>query len=529
LPNLEGAFVLASPTNPYGVSTYHHNFTPRLSLAYSLNDKTVIRAGYGMMYGQGNAAQTENGSYVQGFNGSYNVASPDGLTPAFMWSTDSAVAYRPTFGPGTFVGGGKGTGSSGTTGDIMLRPEDGRPPYTQNWNLSVQRQLPGQMTLSASYVGNTGIHLPSRGLAPMDKVPLQYLQYGPQLGSDGVTSLLLSPITDPLVQASAPIAAMPIDPATMNHSPFSANPAVAGSKGFEAALGSAATMGQALRQNPQFKGLHRYYEGLGVSNYNALQVKLDKRFSNGLTLLVSYAWSKTLTDGGSMFSTFSSEFGSTTPWNRKAQKGVSFQDIPNNLSISYIYDLPFGSGKRFLNHHGVVNAIVGGWKTSGILTYQTGLPMNFDSSPSSMQGPGLFDQGHGNANQILGVPLRDSSSFGHFDPHKDSWINEAAFAVPANWTYGTMSPTSGAIRSPHYYNEDLSLMKEWNFTLIHDNPMTLRFNADMFNAFNRTIFAQSGQNGAYAAEPYVNYKGFGALGGQTNTPRQVQFALRLKW
>jgi hypothetical protein len=354
----------------------------------------------------------------------------------------------------------------------------------------------------------------------MDKMPPQYLSYGPQLASDGKTSMLLAPISDPTVQAAAPIAAMPIDPATGNHAPF---------QGFEALYGAnAGTMGQALRQQPQYLGLHSYYEGLGVSNSNALQAKLDKRFSNGLTLLVSYAWSKTLTDAGSMFSTFSSEFGSTTPFNRKDQKGPSFQDIPNNLVISYIYDLPIGQGKRFLNQGGVVNAILGGWKWSGILTYQSGLPMNFDTSPSEIPN-GLDDNGHNNANQILGVPLRDPSSFGHFDPHKDEYINEAAFAVPPEWTFGTMTPTTGAIRSFGYYNEDISIMKEWNFTLIHDEPMTLRFNADFFNMFNRTIFAQGGQNGAYAAEPTVNYPGYGTLGGQSNNPRQIQFGLRLNW
>src|SRR5206468_3929684 len=110
------------------------------------------------------------------------------------------------------------------------------------------------------------------------------------------TSLLFSPIGGPVAQATAPIAAMPVDPATGHHSPF---------QGFEALYGASATVGQSLRINPQYAGLHRYYEGLGVSNYDALQVKLDKRFSNGLSLLVSYAWSKTLTDGGSIFSTFS--------------------------------------------------------------------------------------------------------------------------------------------------------------------------------------------------------------------------------
>ena len=296
------------------------------------------------------------------------------------------------------------------------------------------------MTLSVGYVGNTGIHLPSRGLSPMDKMPPQYLRYGPQLASDG----------ENLNAACSHLRSH--CPGRRSHRGH-ANRSGDGEPRLRSrasrrstALASAGTMGQALRTNPQYQGLHRYYEGLGVSNYNALQVKLDKRFSNGLTLLVSYAWSKTLTDGGSMFSTFSSEFGSTTPWNRKDQKGPSFEDIPNNLVISYIYDLPIGQGKKFLNHGGVVNAIVGGWKWSGILTYQSGLPRTLDTSPSAIPG-GLEDQGHGNANQVLGVPLRDPSSFGHFDPHKDELINEAAFAVPPEWTFGTLTPITGAIRS----------------------------------------------------------------------------------
>lgn len=546
-PNLQGAFVAASPSDPTGVNTYKHNFSPRIGFAYAVNDKTVVRGGYGIMYGQANATQLAGSSLVQGFNGNYDEASGN-----IVWSKDPAVPFTPSLGPGTFLGGGTPLHSAGSL--IELQRTDGLPPYTQNLNFTVERQLASQMTLSVGYVGNTGIHLPSRGLVPMDKMPPQYLVYGPTnycWGGGGETglpvavetpctslanasqynqvSLLNLPISDPNVQATSPVAAMPLDPTTGHKSPF---------KGFESLypttidgggnVNGTATMGQALRTDPQYQGLHRYYESVGVSTYNALQVKADKRFSNGLTLLVSYAWSKTLTDAGSNFSTFSSEFGSTTPWNRKDQKGVSFEDIPNNLVISYIYEIPVGQGKKLLNHGGVANAVIGGWKWSGILTYQTGLPMNMDASPSSIPD-GLEDNGHNNANQILGVPLRDPSSHGHFNPIKDEWINEAAFAVPPEWTFGTMTPTSGAIRSPHYYNEDMSLMKEWKFTLIHDDPMTLRLNADFFNLFNRTIFGLSGENGAYAQEPYVNYKGFGALGGQTNTPRQVQFALRLKW
>ncbi len=518
-PNIQGAFVVASPSDPNGVNTYYRNFSPRLSVAYALNDKTVIRAGYGMMYGQGNATQLSGGSFVQGFNGNTGATSNNGLTPGFIWSEDSATLYTPSFGPSTFLGGGTPKHSAGTL--IELQRTDGLAPYAQNWNFTVERQLPGQTTLTVAYVGNTGIHLPSRGLAPMDKMPPQYLTYGNQLASDGTTPLLLAPISDPLVQAAAPIAAMPIDPATGHHSPFNGFETLYSAANGLAGIG---TMGQSLRTNPQYQGLHRYYESLGVSNYNALQVKLDKRFSNGLTLLASYAWSKTLTDAGSMFSTFSSNFGSTTPWNRKAQKGVSFMDIPNNLVISYIYALPFGKGKKFMDQGGVVNKIVGGWKFSGILTYQGGLPQNIQAGPSAIPG-GLEDQGWGNANQVPGVPLRCASASGHFDPHKDCLINEAAFVVPPAWTVGSFTPSTGAIRQFGYHNEDMSIMKEWDIS----ERFLLRFNADFFNIFNRTIFNQDGSNGAYAAEPAVNSPGFGTLGGQANIPRQIQFGLRLKW
>ncbi len=229
-----------------------------------------------------------------------------------------------------------------------------------------------------------------------------------------------------------------------------------------------------------------------------------------------------------MFSTFSTEFGSTTPWNRRDQKAVGYEDIPNNLVISYIYDLPFGQGKKFLsNQKGVVNQLVGGWKYSGILTYQGGLPINIESCPSDIPG-GLEDQGCGNVSQVPGVPLR-SHGRKDFDPSVDRLMNPAAFEVPPEWTFGTLTPDMDHLRQFPYMNEDMSLMKEWTFNLIHDEPFTLRFNADFFNVFNRTIFNQDGDNGAYAMEPTLPSSTFGELGGQTNIPREVQFGLRLKW
>ncbi len=190
------------------------------------------------------------------------------------------------------------------------------------------------MVLTVAFVGNKGTHTSSR-LMNNDKMPPQYLPLGnvcydgggaPEACSvAGATAVLNEPISFSGAQAVVP-SSFVVDPGTGNKVPF---------VGFESAFGFTGepTLGQALRTAPQYSGTSRYYESLGVSDYDALQIKLQKRFSNGLELLASYAWSKTLTDAGSMFSTFSSDFGTTDPWNRKTQKSYSFEDIPNLASL----------------------------------------------------------------------------------------------------------------------------------------------------------------------------------------------------
>ncbi|MGH7870358.1 MAG: TonB-dependent receptor domain-containing protein, partial [Candidatus Dormibacteraceae bacterium] len=389
--NLLGAMQFATSADPSGVNTYYRDFGPRIGLAYAVNDKTVIRAGYGIYYSQGNADRLDSGAYVQGWNGTIELTSPNnGLTPAFVWGTATMPGFTPTLSPTAFLGGGTPLHSAGTL--IELDPTDGVSPYMQNYTLDIERELPSQMMLSVAYVGNRGTHLSSR-VMPWDKMPPQYLALGSiNADVDGTpTPALFAPVGNPTVQALPVVQKMPVDPATGDHSPFA---------GFESLYGASATLGQSLRTMPQYAGWHRYYEGMGVSDYNALQVKLDKRFSNGLTLLASYAWSKTLTDAGSIFSTFSSEFGSTTPWNAGAQYTYSFEDIPNNVSIAYVYDLPVGKGRKFLNRGGVLNQVLGGWSISGIQRYESGLPMNIQVPGHTA---GLEDQGWGNVNQVPGV------------------------------------------------------------------------------------------------------------------------------
>jgi len=505
--NLPGLFEVATDANRSGMDGHHKNFSPRIGLAYSLNSKTVIRASYGIFFAQGNGTRfSASSATVQGWNGTLGSTSPDNdVTPGFILSQSTLPPFTPYLGADAFFGQGRPTSSAGTL--IMIDRSDGQPPYMQNYMLDIQRQLPGSMTLSVAYIGNMGTHLASR-VTPWDKLPPQYLSLG---------SLLLQPLSNPAAQVLPVVQAMPIDLATGNHSPFS---------GFEATLGGAATVGQSLRLNPQYRGLHRYYEGVGVSAYHAMQIKLDKHFSNGLSLLVSYAWSKTLTDGGSIFSTFSSQFATTTPWDRQSQYSYSFNDIPSRLSVAYTYELPFGQGKKYLNQGGAVNAILGGWKTSGIFTYESGRGFNVNC-PGGPQ-VGYENNGWNRCDKVIGQSLGSAAmkDYGNFDPAKDLMFNSNSLAVPADYTFGTMTDTTVEQREFPYFNEDISILKDWKITERFD----LRFRTDFFNVFNRHVFGDN--NGAYSNEPFFsgpNSPGFGAVGNTTNYPRLIQFGLNVRW
>jgi hypothetical protein len=504
---------------PSGVKTHYHNFAPRVGLAYALNDKTVVRAAYGIFFAQGNANRLDGSTYVQGYNLSPTIGTINQQAVAFNWDQDTFPTFTPSLTPTVENG----------LGPYMTDPSDGVAPYAENIQIQVQRQLPGQIMLSTGYVENTGVHLASL-LMPTTQMPPQYLPLGNIMDCNGAVCpanvpagvtpvpLLNAPISDPLAQQY--LAGQPIDPATGHHSPF---------PGFEALWAadnpSNLILGKALSINPQYNSLDRGYEGVATSTYNALQIKADKRFSNGLTLLASYAWSKTLTNGGQIFGVFSSEFGSDDPWNAHSQKAYSFEDMPDILSIAYVYELPVGLGKKFLNRGGVVNQVLGGWKVSGVNQYQSGRPQNIEA-PVTSGGLEQMD-GFNTPDVVPGVPLASAADrSGHFDPNTDIQFNVAAFKFPCQFCFGSLTPTEATVRSFGYFDEDFSLMKAWTI----QERFNLEFRADVLNLLNRVeLNASGGNQGAYADEPELGTSGFGVLNNQNNWPRAIQFGMRLKW
>ena len=174
----------------------------------------------------------------------------------------------------------------------------------------------------------------------------------------------------------------------------------------------------------------------------------------------------------------------------------------------------------------MANQVLGGWKTSGILRYESGRPQNIEVNGHTAD---LEDQGWGAPNQVPGVPMASAAYHsGHFDPRPaggvpDSMFNPAAFSMPCQFCFGTLTPTEATVRDFPWPNEDISLLKDWKIK--ESWGVTIR--ADFFNIFNRVVFGSN--NGAYASEPTFGQPGFGTVGGQTNQPRTIQFGLRLKW
>jgi len=243
-------------------------------------------------------------------------------------------------------------------------------------------------------------------------------------------------------------------------------------------------------------------------------LRLEKRYSSGIQFQTSYVFSKILTDADSYWS---DAYGfAMDHYNRGLEKSIGMFDVTHNAKFSAVYDLPFGKGKAFLNQtNGFVNAVLGGWRISGIAVYSGGQP----AAISTSNGLPLFAGGN---RPIINTydGWRPNWAGSEFDPAKDRTIQPASFfpAQPAN-TFGNMTRYNPKFRSFNNLNENLSFSKAFPIK----EQVRIDFRAELFNAFNRVRFGL-GSLGLQSTT-------FGILsqtaGDQANSPRQIQLALKL--
>ena len=425
----------ASYGRRYPEEIWNRAFAPRLGIAFTLDSKTVIRAGYGVFFTQAFYPGYNGGAALDGFDSDVTYSSTlAGLQPAFSLRD----GFPQNFTPPPFLDAGYRNGQS-----LTYRPKDANVrPYTQQWNLTIERQFTKDLYISTAYVGNKGTRLPSR-MAPLNALDPKLLSMGQTLNRQ------FGPADTQIEGVRIPYAGW-----------------------VQQMKGCAPSVAQALLPYPQYcSDLRGLNENIGVSSYHSFQFKAEKRMARGTWFLVSYTVEKLLTTSDST----QGEEGGISPYERKRFRALAADDVPQILSVAVVYDLPA------VNRKGVLHAAFGGWKLNSIFRASSGTPLSFRSGLCNV--PGQFRTACIPA--ILPGADPFAQSMGEFDPNKPLFNASAFEPVSAfNYYYGTGSRVSN-VRGFAFYNHDLGLTKSTKV----GEKVEFRVRADAFNVWNGHTFA----------------------------------------
>ena len=452
---IPGALVFGSHCdicNTAWADTWRKDVAPRIGFAYSperLHGKTVVRGGFAIFYGPLQYADF-GGAMNTGYVANPSEPSPDNFSPSFnLDSGFPAFAPPPDLDPGifngTFVGGS------------YIGKDQGRPAMVDEWTLQVQHELASDLILSVGYLGNHVQNLRS-GVQNINNIPKSDFSLGDQL-----TKL----VTNNTAGVTPPF------------------------PGFTTLWGPNVHVEQALRPFPQygFIATDCCLQNVGMSSYEALLVSLNRRFRSGLNLQASYTWEKTLTDADSALPFINGGVGQEQdPSNLHHEKALSIQDIPQTFVLSWIYQLPFGSGRKRLNN-GLLSRVLGGWDIGAVQRYMSGEPISF--------GCAIGIPGWDNCiyfTRVAGQSLKSAAyASGHlnlgngdvmFNRNAFTDLNVDAIRNGGPFVFGNIPRVTGEIRNWAYYNEDFSFTK--SVPIRERLTFSLRF--ELLNAFNRHVF-----------------------------------------
>jgi hypothetical protein len=510
LPGLKGDVSLVSPNSRTNIPLDKTNIQPRVGFAYSLDSKTVIRGGYGIFFVPNYVSfgLNPNNDLVNDATTSYN-GTINGTVPINTIATPFLPEIVPPVGRTLGVLGTQQYATQVVQNPTIANLGDHPAAYIQQWNLNIQRNLPGNFFVSAAYVGSKGTHLES------------YSQQVDQIGDNFINTAA----SQCAAQVAATGARCDATGVTLLQSV--PNPFVDSLTGTAFALGTATTtVGQLSRPFPQYTGLSYAGQGSYDSSYESFQLTVERRFAAAGSLLVAYTNSKLLSDTDTLTNWLEVAAGGIQDNNNnKAERSLSSQDVPQRLVISYVLDLPFGHGKRYMSDaSGFLDKVVGGWGVDGVTIFQSGFPL-------------VFSNGLPNFTTLYGGGSRPDFSPGcaKGTPSGVSklteWFNTACFTTPADFVFGDESRTDPTLRGDGVRNFDFAIFKRTRFG--PDEKIGLEFRTEFFNIFNRTQFAPPNTTCCSTVPSYLTNQSPNSSFGTINSsypntnPRLIQFGLKL--
>ena len=418
-------FVGVDGRSRYQYNLDTNNIAPRLGASYQLNDKTVLRGGYSHMFGPSNqGAQGTVGPF--GFRTeNLWVTSIDGITPLNTLRNPYPNGFVPS--PGASQGLLTQAGAN-----LQAPLQDTPSPWSIQFNVNLQRDLPWGLFVEVAYVGTRGYDLSSvgEGGLSLNQLDPQYMALGSQLNQ----------------QVANPFYGI------VNNGVLT-QPTV--------------SRGQLLRPYPQFTDVIPLYAAGAKSRYNALQVTGRKRLSRGLMFEGSYTFAKSEEIGMSHQNSYDLE----------ASWALASYDANHRFVMSYLYEIPVGRERRFFaNAPAIVDAIIGGWQFNGIATLQAGTPLSITANNTA----GLFGartQPNSNSN--------DPRLTGPVEDRLNRYFDTTVYSQPAAFTFGNEPIFSPILRAHGVRNFDLSLFKNFRIR----SHMTAQFRVEALNAFNRVQFS----------------------------------------
>jgi hypothetical protein len=437
------------------------NWDPRIGLAWQAGQNTTVRTGFGVF----TSSLVPNTDAALGFSRTTTslVSQPDGVTPLYNLSNPLPGGFVPPTGnsEGLLTNIGQSIGGP-------LRQQ--RLPYQIQWSFDVQRQLPWKTVIEAGYAGSSGVALPSG--VQYNQLPDQFLSLGTQLNQT-VANPFFGLITDATSALSR----------------------------------NTVQRGQLLRPYPHFTGMGASQAPVGHSTYHAMQMRVERRFDEGLALLFAWTHSKLIDNVGD-FGGFLGPGGFNNNNCFSCDRSLSFYDIPDVFRLSVRYELPFGIGKPRLNR-GIAARIAGGWSSGLYFTWDNGTPVQVTGpNDSNSFGGGQRPDATGERARLDDRELTDGAR----------WFNPAAFRRAPQFTFGSASRNLPDVRVPGNYNFDILIEKRIAFT----ERFGLDFRTELFNAFNNVIF-----NGPQTNVTSADFGLIRLL--QVNTPRQIQLGLRFSY